>query len=184
MKRLHYFTGLLLLVVICSCGGSKNTVSTPGDMGELDTLVKQKKFRIVNNWANPMVTNAMMSVGDLLGPQNNIQRINLMGNSNYLDIKGDSVKAYLPYFGERQMGGGYNMDGEAIQFDQKAADMNVEYIEDKKRYRIKFKANKNSESFNIILEIYANRKTNLMVNSTQRNPIRYEGIIAPLPEEK
>jgi len=183
MKSLHYFTGLLLFAVICSCSGSKNTVSGPKNMGALDSLVQQKEFRIVNNWANPMVTNAMMNLSDLLGPQNNIQRINLMGNPSYLDIKGDSVKAYLPYFGERQMGGGYNMDGEAIQFDQEAADMKMEYIKAKERYRIRFKANKNSESFNVILEIYANRKTNLMINSTQRNPIRYEGIIAPLPEE-
>ncbi|MBC9797943.1 DUF4251 domain-containing protein [Sinomicrobium weinanense] len=183
MKHLHYFSGLILLAVFCSCSGAKNAVSGAQDMGALDTLIQQKKFRVVNDWANPMVTTAMMNVIGLLGPQHNAQRINLIGNSNYFEMKGDSVKAYLPYFGERQMGGGYNTDGEAIQFDQEATDMDIKYVKAKELYRMTFKARKDSESFNVVLEVYGNKKTVLMVNSSQRNPIRYEGTIAALKEE-
>ncbi|MGS2739903.1 DUF4251 domain-containing protein [Sinomicrobium sp. M5D2P17] len=175
MKHLHYFTSLLLLVMISSCGATKNNTSDSGALTALDSLVKQKQIRIVNNWAYPMATNAMMQVGILLGPMNNAQRINLIGNPNYLEIKGDSVKAELPYFGERQMGGGYNPDGEGIKFDTKISDWEMNYIAKKKLYRIKFKTRKNSESFNVILEMYPNKRTMLMINSTQRNPISYEG---------
>ncbi|UGU16847.1 DUF4251 domain-containing protein [Sinomicrobium kalidii] len=183
MGRFHYFSCLILFAVCCSCIGTKNTVSDARDLEVLDSLVQQRRFKVVNDWANPRVTTAMMNISGLLGPQNNVQRINLMGNSNYLEVKGDSVKAYLPYFGERQMGGGYNPDGQAIQFDQEATDFDANYIEAKKLYRITFKARKNSESFDVVLEIYANKKTVLMVNSMQRNPIRYDGTVASLPEE-
>lgn len=178
MKHLHYFASVIfVLLILGSCGTGKNTVPDAGKVAALDSLVRQKNFRVENQWAYPMVTNAMMQVGALLGPMNNAQRINLMGNPNYLEIKGDSVKAELPYFGERQMGGGYNPDGQGIKLDGKISDWDLSYIEKKNLYRVKFRAGQNSESLNIILELYPNNRTMLMINSTQRNPISYEGTV-------
>ncbi|RAV30665.1 DUF4251 domain-containing protein [Sinomicrobium soli] len=183
MKRFISFSGVLLLlgmVVLSSCGGARS--AAPQDMAALDSLIRSREFRVESDWANPMVTTAMMRLGNILGPQNNIQRVNLIGNSNYLEIRGDSVKAELPYFGERRMGGGYDPDGNGIKFDQKASGMNIKYVDSKKLYRITFEARQRSESYNITLEIFANRKTNMIVNSTQRAPIGFEGTVRHIEE--
>lgn len=183
MKRFLFFSGLLLLVVFCSgCGGTKSSL-TPQDLANLDKLVNQQEFKIESDWAYPMISSAMMQLNDLLGPQNNMQRISLIGNVNYLEVKGDSVKAYLPYFGERHMGGGYNNKGEAIQFDQKATNLKIERIEHKNQYHITFSAKEGAESYTIILQVLANNRTIMIVNSSQRSTIRYEGSIASLKEE-
>ncbi|MCX2680311.1 DUF4251 domain-containing protein [Galbibacter sp. EGI 63066] len=183
MKYLPYFSCLILIVVCWSCSGTKNTLANAQDIRALDSLVQQKQFKVVNDWASPMMTTAMMSISGILGPQNNMQQVNLIGNANYLEIKGDSVKAYLPYFGERQRGGGYNPDGEGIQFDQIAEDMEVNFLEDKELYRVRFNAHNKSESFAVMLAIFPNRKTNLVINSTDRNSIRYEGKLSALEEK-
>src|SRR5690606_39971153 len=89
------------------------------------------EFRIVNQCALPTMSSSMMKLSSsgILGPGNSGQRIDLSGNGNFLEVKGDSVKANLPFFGERQMGGGYNSEGAGIQFDQVAKNMNFHYDE-------------------------------------------------------
>lgn len=178
MKRKFQFLGFTLLLVFCACSTSRKTVYSD----KTAELIQKQQFRVVNDWANPLVSNAVVSVNALLGPQSNAQRINLIGNPNYLEIKGDSVKAYLPYFGERHMGGGYNRVSQAIQFEQ-ATNLQIDYIESKNLSRIRFDARDGSEAYNVILEVFDNGKTNLIVNSSQRNTIRYDGAIAALEED-
>ncbi|WP_461532659.1 DUF4251 domain-containing protein [Sinomicrobium sp.] len=184
MKHLFYFFGLLVVLsVFClsSCGGVKNV--SPQDMAALDSLIRSKEFRVESEWANPMVTMAMMKMGDILGPQNSIQRVSLIGNPNYLEIRGDSVSARLPYFGERKTGGGYDPDGEGIKFDQKISEMDIEFIDAKKMYRISFDARQRSELYNITLEVFSNKKTNMVVNSSERSLIGFEGSISSIKDE-
>lgn len=183
MKRFQFISCLFVFIVVYGCGTTQSTVSDE-DRKELANLVEEKKFRIENDWANPTVTNAMMQVGQILGPQNNASRINLMSNPNFLEVDGDHVKAYLPYFGERQMGGGYNTNETGIKFDQVAEDMEIHYLEAKKKYKMTFKANNtnSNEAYNITLEVFFNKKTSLIINSTERNSIRYEGTLMPLSE--
>ncbi|MDG3581701.1 DUF4251 domain-containing protein [Galbibacter pacificus] len=185
MKSLSFLCTLVIGSVIIGCGSSQNTAISSAEMAAVDTLIHQKKFRVENQWAMPTMSSSMMQIANsgLMPPGNSAQRINLAGNANYLEVKGDSVKAYLPFFGERQMGGGYN-DDEAIKFNQEVKDMDIEYIENKKHYRIKFSANNNTESFNVTLMVYNNEKTTLTVNSSKRDMIGYQGTIMPLPDKK
>lgn len=184
--KVSSFFSMLLLVILSSCGGAKNNASTPEQITAIKELLDSKEYRIENQWAMPTVSSSMMRLANsgLAGPGSNVQRINLIGNTNYLEVKGDSVKAYLPFFGERQMGGGYNSEGEGIQFEQVVTDMKTEYVEAKKRYLVTFSANNGTESFDINLLVYPNNKTSLSVNSSQRDFITYDGTISPLPEKK
>ncbi|ETN95856.1 hypothetical protein P278_15780 [Zhouia amylolytica AD3] len=184
MKSISYIVGLITLVLVYSCGSTQSAVSE-SDMAALSDLVEGRKFRIESDWADPTVTRAMMQVGAILGPQNSVARINLIGNDNYLEVRGDSVKSDLPYFGERQMGGGYNTNDIGIKIDEVARDMELHYLDSKKKYKMSFKAGNvdTNESYNVVIEIFSNKKTSIIVTSTERNSIRYEGTIMPLLEE-
>ncbi|EIJ39964.1 DUF4251 domain-containing protein [Galbibacter orientalis] len=185
MKNTTIFLSSCILLLLIACGGAQDSATTAKEFTEVETLIKDKKFKVENQWAMPQVSSSMVQLGNsgILGPGNNMQRISLIGNTNYLEIKGDSAKAFLPYYGERQMGGGYNSDGEGIQFEQEITDMQVDFIENKQRYKIQFTANNGAESFNVTLLVFPNKKTSLSVNSSQRDFITYDGTISELSKE-
>src|SRR5690606_17017194 len=121
---------------------TQSILGTPQEKAMVDSLLASREFRIVNQWALPTMSSSMMklSASGILGPGNSGQRIDLSGNGNYLEIKGDSVRAFLPFFGERQMGGGYNSDGAGIQFDQVANGISFHYDEGKNIHVVRFRA--------------------------------------------
>ncbi|GAA4323454.1 hypothetical protein GCM10023115_52200 [Pontixanthobacter gangjinensis] len=133
------------------------------DFNELSQLVESGKFEIENTWAIP------------LGGGN----INLIGNPNSIEIMGDSVEVYLPYFGVRQSGGSY--DGEAgIKLKDKIRNLKVDEDPTKGKIDFKFETSQNTENLNFIISLYSNNKARTQVISSQRTSISYDGIISKL----
>lgn len=182
MRVLSIIFSLMIVAMVSSCGAAKEAGMTSRSEAFVDSLMQSKAFKVVNQWALPTMSSSMMKLASsgIMGPGNSGQRIELSGNANFLKFKGDSVHAFLPYFGVRQMGGGYNTDGEGISFDQVAEDLEYKYDRIKERYLIKFKANNGAESFELTLYVFPNKKTTLLVSSSQRDMIRYEGTVNPL----
>ena len=182
-------TKVLLLftaIAVMSCGShSKKTVSQAQSQ-QLDDLMANKSFEIVSDWASPLATSSLNSVANagLLGPGSNAGHINLIGNSNYLRIEGDSVSAYLPYFGERQMGGGYDSDNGNIQFEGIPEDYEISQDEQTKRYEISFKIRRKAENFTVRAILMPNLSSTVNVNSSQRFPIRYQGKVSKISKEE
>jgi hypothetical protein len=172
----------MLLFQGCGSISKKTLVETEA----LDDLVASKKFEIVSDWALPLATNSLNSISNagLLPPGSSANRISLVGNPNFLKVQGDSIAAYLPYFGEQQMGAGYNSEGGAVQF--RGVPISYEAIKDKKRqrYEINFRMRKNTESYTVNLLLYPNMASVISVISTHRFTIRYEGRVAPLSNTK
>lgn len=185
MKIISVLFGLTVVLMLSNCGSSESALRTSHYKAAVDSLIENREFRVVNQWALPTMSSSMMELSSsgIMGPGNSGQRIDLSGSTSFLEIKGDSVRAILPYFGVRQMGGGYNSDGEGIQFDQVVENISFDDEDAKDRYVIKFRANNGSESFELILYIYSNKKSSLLVNSSQRDVIRYEGTIRELPKK-
>ncbi|QLE02304.1 DUF4251 domain-containing protein [Galbibacter sp. BG1] len=185
MKILQIIGIFVVSLCVLSCGGTQNAVSD-ADLAALDKIINDKNFRIECQWAMPTVSTSMMQIAGsgLLAPGNNVQRIDLSGDGAFLEIKGDSAKADLPFYGERQMGGGYNPDGEGIKFDQEVSDMEIEYQENKKHYRITFSANDGTKSFNVTLMVFQNKKTSVSVNSSERDFITYDGTLEEIPKKE
>jgi len=185
MRVISVLLGLTVVVMLSNCGSSESVLRTSQYKEAVDSLIENREFKVVNQWALPTMSSSMMELSSsgILGPGNSGQRIDLSGNTSFLEIKGDSVQAILPYFGVRQMGGGYNADGEGIQFDQVVEDISFDYEDSKDRHVIKFRANNGSESFELILYVFSNKKSSLFVNSSQRDVIRYEGIIRELSKK-
>ncbi len=165
------------LLTILACGSSKNT-ATQAEIDHLNTLIKQKTFRIENDWAYPTASLAMQQASQLLPPGNSGNAVNLIGNSNFLAIEGDSITSYLPYFGERQMGGGYSNDDGAIQFKGTMKDYKVTPNKNS-GYDISFEANSHSENFSVNLIIFPSLKSEIILTGSKRTLIKYSGRIVP-----
>lgn len=178
-----FYTLILIAVfVLFSCKSSKSTV-TESEIIALTQLVENKQFSIESTWANPQVTNAMQQVlnSGILQPGSNASSINLIGNSNYLKISGDSIYSYLPYFGERQMHVNYGGTDSAIQFKGLMNNYKVSKRKDA-GYNISFNAKSNAESFNVYITLWPNLKSAMSLNSSSRFSISYTGNVTKTSE--
>ncbi|QTD39246.1 DUF4251 domain-containing protein [Polaribacter batillariae] len=144
-------------------------------MSRLKETVNNKKIEVVFNWANPLgLNNNVIGIENILPPGSTPNNINLVGNSNFFRIKGDSLHIELPYFGRQQISRGYNADG-GIQFEGVPKESNQVYDSKKNAYILKYSFNDKSENYNAILTLFANKTSDLRINSTNRTSISYGG---------
>ncbi|MDN3594054.1 DUF4251 domain-containing protein [Zunongwangia endophytica] len=165
---------------ILSCGSSSSAVEGVNNFEDLKSFAQNREFEIENRWANPMRANTVSFINH---PNFNSGTINLIGNANFIRFKGDSINVFLPYFGVRQMSGGYNDRG-AIKFEGVPEDFEIIENEDKKYVRYEFTANDDSEQYQFYVTLYPNGNTNTSVNSSQRDNISYTGKFSKLSSEE
>lgn len=186
-KNQYFKVLFILLGIVTLFACSINREVSSEDKVRLDKIIEDQYFKIEAEFARPLATNALNQLANagLFRPGDNPSQINLQGNSNFFKFEGDSVSAYLPYFGERQMGGGYN-ENSGIEFKGIPKDLKINKDESKNLYTINFYMKQESESYQISLTLYSNLKASINVNSSQRFPIRYDGNLEALdiPVEK
>ncbi len=85
---------IIALISVQSCGSSTDATK----ISKTSQLVESREFEIEHEWLIPMGGS----------------RINLIGNPNFIRFEKDSVDLFLPFFGERFSGGGYNSEGGII----------------------------------------------------------------------
>jgi hypothetical protein len=179
-SMVEFFLGCLLTLLI-GCGTSQTKVSS-AENSALNGIMSSQSFEIVCDVAEPQVTNGMNAIANagLLPIGSTVGSINLIGNSNFFRMENDTISAYLPYFGERQMGGGYNgTDGIAIQFNGVPSDLAVEHGKNN-TYDIYFDISdekSSSERYSVYVKVYSNLTSSIRINSNQRFPISYRGNI-------
>jgi len=186
MKTRNFIRLLMVVSLVLGCASANTGKVTDGGK-VLDELVTKNSFEIVAEWAQPRVTSAMASIANagLLALGNSINNINLIGNSNYLKVFKDSVSGYLPYFGERQMGGSYGGGTTAIQFEGAPKEYRVKKGK-KHSYTIQFNiADKNSptENYTISIQLFKNLAASIDVTSSHRFFIRYRGKVSAIEGE-
>ena len=161
------FLGILMLSI--SCGSTKDTGNSTESQkfGELKQMVISQKFEIENDWAVPL----------------RVTSINLIGNSNFIKFKGDSVEVFLPYFGVRQSGGGFGSSG-AIEYSGPAVDLSIEENLLKNNFLIKFEGRQGSEHLQFIITLFSKGNASTSVNSSERDPISYWGNVRALPDKQ
>lgn len=176
---------VLLLVMAISLGMVTYSQKAKAEKNweKLDQLVEGKEFRIESTWARAMgdvSVNAIASSG-LQQQGGSGNRFNLIGNFNYIEMRGEKLSAYLPFFGRRQFGNGHYADGGAIEFDGVPREFTIEKNEKKKRYDIYFVIDNETETFQVNMQLYTSLKSLVTVNSNQRFIIRYDGEVGELP---
>jgi hypothetical protein len=183
MKKLVVVGVLILVLVAC---GTHNQNKTYEPNKALDDMVENKTFEIKSSWASPQVTQAMQQLGNAgLFPQGSTAgNIDISNHANYLIMKHDTIKAVLPFYGERQFGSGYNSN-EGIEFEGIPNDLQIEKGK-KAEYAIRFKIkdkNSNSEQYQVYITLYSNLTSSITINSTQRNTIQFKGNVNKLDSE-
>ncbi len=173
-------------IFLLSCSAGKQIdLATVQNPSEVQKMILNKNFECIADYANPTTSNELNQIANsnLLGAGNSAGRISLLGNTNFLLVKGDSVNAYLPYYGTRQVTAGIGKDKNAIKFEGLAKNFKSSYDEKNERTRVTFSAENGTETFDILMLIFNNKRTDITVNSSQRNAISYDGYVGK-PTEK
>jgi len=146
-------------------------------MAALDQIISDGHYTILATWAKPMPSQGLNSIANagLLPPGSSAARIDIAGTGGYLKMKEDSVVADLPYFGERQMGGGYDPDNAGVKFEGLPTDYSLGPIRKGDGYIMQFKIRDGQETFRVVAQIYASLSATISVASTHRNTIWYQG---------
>lgn len=165
--KLQFRKSLRILVLgfiisLMACGGAKTTNE---GMANLRELVNSRQFEIENQWANPTSGS----------------RVNLIGNNNFLRFNGDNVDIFLPYFGVRHAGGNYGGRDGGIIYKGPVKDLNI--VEEENKIEMRFRGEKDSEDLQFFVILYPNGNSHVVVNSSQRTSISYQGEIDDLPED-
>ncbi|MEM9001556.1 MAG: DUF4251 domain-containing protein [Bacteroidota bacterium] len=179
-------TKIAALVLSCALWVGCSTTSKTAeqtDNGAIKTMVEQQSFEFIAEWANPLNTNGFNQIATigLLPPGSMANQINLMGGSNYLRWQGDSVSAYLSYYGERQISGGYNQ-ATAIEFEGLPENYTASYNPKKNRYEIRFDISHQVERYTVNAYLFPNKRFSMNVSSSHRQPIGYRGYAMAIEE--
>jgi hypothetical protein len=181
-----FFALIVILMSIVSCGSSK--VYTAQEKASLEKLVTDKNFEIELQWARPLATNSLNQLfnAGLFRPGDNASQINLQGNGNIVKFENDTVSANLPYYGERQMGGGYNSAGSGIDFNSTPKDLRLTKDDDKDYYLIEFNVRDkdSNENYDVSLTVYPSLNAVINIWSSQRNTIQYNGTLRGVTKPK
>lgn len=170
-----YIIVVVVSIAFFSCKSSSSQV-TDEQMKAFEYLVENKNFKIESDWAYPQTTTATQQVfnSGLLPTGSSSGAINLIGNSNFLTISGDSITSYLPYFGERQTNVGYGGNDSTIQLEGVVENYHVAKGK-KDSYTISCDAKSKSEHFKVIIKLFPNLKSYVILTGASRNSISYSG---------
>lgn len=126
---------------------------------EIEALIESKEFEFVANRANPQ----------------GMRSIDMTTNDNFLRFKKDTIHSEMPFFGRAYGGVGYGSNSGGLDFKGLAKDYSIK--KDKKNYTIKANVKENTDSYQIILNIYFNGGAYLSISSNNRSTIGYNGEI-------
>jgi len=183
IMKFYNFTIICLLAIFISCSSHQKTMEASAKKEQLKEFITKKQFEIVSNFAIPRASAAYSQVvnSGLLGVGNSSNTVNLSGNSNYLRMHGDSISIELPFFGDRQFGGGYGADS-GISYDGLYTDYKETYDSDKESYTLSFQTSKATDNLQFTINMYASLRTTIFMNSTNRSSISYDGHVGKLPK--
>ena len=178
------FKGVLLVLAVIllflGCSASKQLHVANA---ALDTMMQQEAFKVEVQAAEPQVTQAMAQIANsgILPPGNNISRIDVTGEGYFIKLNDTRVAAELPYYGERQMGGGYGSDS-GIRFDGIARDVKIVKDAEKNSYVVTFSVDNSSENYFFTIDIGSSLNSTVRVRSSHRNRIRFTGKVIALED--
>ena len=178
---------MIAVLTMMGCGSSSSVSElTPEEYKAFEDLVHNGNYEIKARWARPVSLNSLTALANagLLAPEDTPSRINLLDNPGYLRVIGDSLSVYLPYYGDRQIGGGYNTLDNAIRFDGIPKKMELEKDEKSKGYRLKMTMDNNTETYTVAAKLVPNSFSTINVNSTHRSGISYSGDFQAFDTEK
>ncbi|MEN8788284.1 MAG: DUF4251 domain-containing protein [Flavobacteriaceae bacterium] len=98
---------------------------------------------------------------------------------NYIHVDQGEADIYLPYFGAVRMSNGYSAEG-GIKFTGKLENYTVKFDDEKQRILLSFEIQRGHERHEFNFNMYKAGATSLVVASSRRNSIAYNGTITEL----
>ena len=161
--RLFWLLGIVLLLAGQSLYAQSKKEKREQKANEVKELIDSKRFTIDVNRAIPMGGRSL----NLTSPYS-------------LEMRGDSVISYLPYFG-RAYSAPYG-GGDGLRFEESITDYQSTF--DKKgTARIKFVARTKEDTFRFDVQVFSNGSAIISVTPTNRQNITYQGELAPKKED-
>ena len=126
------------------------------------------------------VNNAINNI--LIRNGNSASRINLSGDNYTLKIEEEMAVFYLPFYGERRVGGGYN-DENSFDFTGEIKNVSQSIVPNSNYISYEFDVRNDTESLSIELKIFSRETAHLIINSSQRSYMKYDGHLSIEPIE-
>ncbi|GAA3581850.1 DUF4251 domain-containing protein [Snuella lapsa] len=173
--KVSVFSFIVVSIFFWTCGPGKSVA--PEQIEALNRMVSQKDFTIEVNAIYPQITNSMQQVfnAGLFPRGSNLSRIDVSADGYYLKMMKDSVDVFLPFYGERHFGGGYDSSNTGIQFKALAKNLKISKNKKSNGYTLRFDASKRAENYQIQIHLTPGTNTNILVNSMSRTGIMYTG---------
>lgn len=145
-------------------------------------IIKDKNYVFSANTAMPMSNQDVNQVLRSFPGSQGGGTINLSGSAYDFTVTPDSIVAYLPYYG-RAYSAPYNSSEGGIKF--KSKDFSYSQTKNKKgSYSVNIKTRDlKSENYQLMLTVSEKGYTTLMVNSNNKQPINFNGILSE-PKKK
>jgi len=178
----------LLIYILYSmlCIACSSTKEIPQEQLEaLDVAVHELRFKINAKWAYPLSTDATQILNSLQpsGILANGNRIRIDNSSGFLRIADDSIAISLPYFGVRQISGGY-LNNTGIKVNRVLEDWQLRDTKKNDQRVLSVTTRENGETYTINLRLFAKNNASIVITSSQRQSIRYEGVWEEVPKVK
>ncbi len=186
MKKLQQITlALATLMLLAACASSKKQRYTAEELAAFKSFLDSKDYVFKARWANPLASQGLNTIANagLLAPGNTAGRIDLFNNNNTMEIKGDTVVANLPFYGERRIGVSYNPRDIGITFEEEPKDFEIVFDEKRQGYTMNFVVNNGTENYNVSGIFFPDRSGRVFINSTQRQGIGFSGELVPAEEQ-
>ncbi len=189
IRNFLYLIGLFSLLWSCKTNQIAKAEAKANDLEILDSLYAKKDYYVKINVAYPFTSTATTQVANALlrNTGDNINRIDVRGDGNFIKIQNDTVSGYLPFFGEsRTSSGAYGGTDLAIQFDELLKDLTKKINTDKGKLELEFSAKQkrnNNEKYEVSIDIYPNEKVSVNIRPVHKTVMRYDGQLTEFSEE-
>ncbi|MCK0159598.1 DUF4251 domain-containing protein [Allomuricauda sp. F6463D] len=184
MNSIVKITACILLCLTIGCVSSKSK-ATPEEITVLENMIANKHFEVRAKWAQPMASQSLNSIANagLLPPGSTASQIDVSGTGGYFRMKGDSVMADLPFYGERRMGGYYNQNKTGIIFNGIPKELTFSSNNNGAEQTMRFSIKEKSEGYQVQAQLYANGTARLTISSTHRTTMWYQGNLSKHKKE-
>ena len=172
-RQLGKGIGVLLIASALACGGQREITET--ERLDLERAVTIPAFKIQMQWAFPLSNTAAQLLNTMQpGVRAAGNSININDGSNYVQLKNDSVFVELPYFGTRQISGG--LPGNVgIRVADALKDWELRPEKKANERSLQISTKHKGEYYDLSIHLFSKGKATVVVNSSQRQSIRYEG---------
>lgn len=189
MRQTKYISIVMIIsILFWSCGSTYDSAgnSRESQLNELRELLDTKSFKFMAETAHPMQTYAVTQVTNALlrNTGNTSGTIFLTGRGDYLKVMGDTITAELSYFGELRMVSSIDPRDSGINFTGELSNFSIKESKKKKKLNVEFDVKTKIDKYNIIMQLYPSQRANIVVNSSNRTSIRYEGEIVRLDKKE